>query len=519
MPKTYCNPAPLPNYPRGVHTYSGLPFPDSFEAPSRHSWTYFDRKDHYREAADPHCIWHDGRWYLYVSGGGVYSSDDFVDWTCHRVERDHPCWKEPNHPGWGPRVVKFRGRFYMVHTDPNVLVSESPVGPFRGLGPIHKDGVPCEDLPAPSLFVDDDRLFLYWGIGRGIFGVELNPEKPTEMIGEPKLFFDYDTSHIWERYGDYYENIGIAFVEGPMMFRWKSRYYLIYSAPGTQFATYALGYYYSDEGPLGPFQYYEGNPIVLKRDGLVRGAGNGSIVEGPNQTLWTFYTTCVREKHVYERQIGYDPIGIDSHGHLFCAGPTEIPQLAPGANATPWEGNAAGWVPLNLNTHATASSYNPGHEPALAIDHYIRTWWEPAPHDHQPTVDIHCDPFPMTDFEIRAVRIIWHEAGLDFFQGTLPGPVRFKIDARNEGHWRTVLDRSDNDSDRWVDYQELEPFIGNHLRLTLLDWPAGLTIGITAITFFGRVNSSNWYPDAPKAFQTTDLYRHPDATAAKFGAQ
>ena len=107
---TYCNPIVLPDYPlmpvlngknyvgtgewgrgdkkfvrdadliletEGPDALPRLPFgggPTPFHR---------DAENDVRATADPSCLYYEGRWYLYCTGGMVYDSADFVHWTPH----------------------------------------------------------------------------------------------------------------------------------------------------------------------------------------------------------------------------------------------------------------------------------------------------------------------------------------------------------------------------------------------------------------------------------------------------
>ena len=86
------------------------------------------------------------------------------------------------------------------------------------------------------------------------------------------------------------EYTGVAWIEGPWLFKYKDTYYLQYSASGTQWKTYAEGYY-TAKNIMGPYKYAGNNPLLRKTDGLVTGTAHGSVVEGPDGGLWQFYTS------------------------------------------------------------------------------------------------------------------------------------------------------------------------------------------------------------------------------------
>ena len=67
--KTYCNPLPLPDYPRGRFSHNK----------DETGWRCEERPD-FRELADPSVLYWEGKWYLYPSGRMAYVTEDFVTW-------------------------------------------------------------------------------------------------------------------------------------------------------------------------------------------------------------------------------------------------------------------------------------------------------------------------------------------------------------------------------------------------------------------------------------------------------
>src|ERR1039458_2995460 len=109
--------------------------------------------------------------------------------------------------------------------------------------------------------------------------------------------------------GEKNEYTGIAWIEGPWMFKRNGRYYIEFSASGTQWLSYASGIY-SSKSPLGPFTYSPRNPLLRKTTGIVTGPGHGSVVQGPDGYWWVFYTI-VMSNPPGGRRIGMDPIAFD----------------------------------------------------------------------------------------------------------------------------------------------------------------------------------------------------------------
>lgn len=100
------------------------------------------------------------------------------------------------------------------------------------------------------------------------------------------------------------------------MLKYKGVYYLIWATAGTQYDTYCMGAYKSFEGPLSGFEIQK-QPAALNEGGrLLRGTGHGSIVEGPDETLWCFYTVNIGLENDMERRIACEPVAVDENGDM-----------------------------------------------------------------------------------------------------------------------------------------------------------------------------------------------------------
>ena len=468
--RLYCNPLPLPQYPRGRCSI------DQKEKPNHHLWLQQAPRD-FRETADPSVIFEEGKWYLYSSAGMAYVSEDFCTWEHVRIE--------PYDCGYAPTVVKFRGKFLLTACGAPIYAGETPLGPFTEMGRMQlPDGEKIKPWWGdPMLFADDDgRLYAYWGLGHpGIFAAELDPDQPNQLITEPAKMFEFDPEHTWERFGEWNEDPTESFCEGPWMLKVDGRYFLTYAGPGTSYSTYAMGAYVSDS-PLGPFIYQQRNPILSTRHGLVRGPGHGCIVRGPNDTLWAFYTSCLCYEHGFERRIGMDPAGIDAEGNLFVAGATQFPQLAPGNLSSPEKANDAGLLPCNHAKRCSPSSHAPGRNGIYCTDNSTLTWWQPAADDQTPSIT-----FPLRKaFDVSALRLWWRDEGLDYDAGILPGPFKFNIEGRlGENDWHTIVDKTQNNSDMLIDFLTFDATTVDHVRLTITGWPNGITPALIDCTIFG----------------------------------
>ena len=474
--RTYCNPLPIPEIPKGEDNgwsammYTGEP------------------KSDYRSISDPSVLYHDNKWYLYPSYGMAFVSEDFVTWKHVRTE--------PYNLKYSPSVVHWKGRFLMTGHSNGLYISDSPLGPFDYLGDfILPDGTSLKPTD-PALFVDDDgRLYLYYFSSRQTdekyvfisqtLGAELKADDPRVFVDEPLVLCALNTENEWERFGEYHENTRFGWLEGQWMFKRGGRYYLICSSAGTEFSTYSMCAYYSDEGPLGRFVQQKNNPITQHRCGLVRGAGHGCIVDGPDDTIWAFYTCTLCYTHCFERRIGMDLMGINEDGELFCPGITETPQYGPGVISEPLMGNDTGLLPLTFRrrAHIRASSCVEGRNPLYAFDDSLLTWWQPAVGDLERWIDVNLE----APYVIAASRVIWRDIGMDYDNAVFPGPYQYIIKGQKpeSDEWITLLDMSQNVEDYNIDYRCFSPGCYLKVRLEITGAPQGITPGVISFTVFG----------------------------------
>lgn len=476
--RTYCNPLPLPDVPRGVDPWSVMAF--TGESP----------RD-YRSVSDPSVLYENGRWYLYPSYGMAYVTEDFAAW--HHV-RTHPYNMK-----YSPTVVPFRGKYLMTSHSHGLYIADDPLGDFAFLGNFIKpDG--AEFCPVdPALFVDEDgRLYLYAFTMRpsshrrafvsGSIGVGLDGEDPRRMLSEPVTLMEFDPAHEWERFGEHNADTCCGWIEGQWMVKRGGRYYLLYASSGTEYTNYCMAAYVSDTSPLAGFRPQKHNPVTISHSRFITGAGHGCITEGPNGTLWAFYTIVVGYTHIYERLVGMDLIAVNGDGELYAPhGITDTPQYAPGVAADPVSANDTGLLPLTHRQRAMlrASTAAPGREPLYAVDSSLLTWWQPAEGDRAPSLTIDLQ----APYLVSAVRLIFRDIGLDYDHGGLPGAYRYVLEGVTEPDtdtWAVLVDARDNDTDRIVDYRTFAAVSCEKVRLTILYHPVGLQMpGVIDFTVFG----------------------------------
>lgn len=458
--QTYCNPLPMPIGPGG------------------------------NAAGDVTVIEDGGKYYMCCTGGGMWVSEDLLDWEFHPVA---------NIPV-APDLVKYNGKFYLTGNSDHVYVADNPLGPyedlglFKNTGPVEKGWNGGFDT---KIYVDDDNTpYLFWpgrGIS-GIYGVKLDPDDLTRFDGEPVHLFGFNPMHAWERYGEFNEYPGVAWIEGPWIIKRNGIYYMEYSASGTQWKTYAEGYY-TATSPLGPYTYASNNPLLRKTEGLVTGTAHGSILQIPGTDEWWQFYTIVLSNPPGGRRIGMDRIEFDSDGLMYCT-ITDTPQPAPGTVSDKAEKPS---VPVTvnkmnaMNALSKFSSQQSGYPAAFAVDNYSGTVWMPEASDKAPSITIELSPATRFDvvqhFTVNSMRVMFSGARRGWGMPSVPPVYKYRLEVSQDGeNYVTVLDKTGNTLARDTIFEEFEAVNCRFVRFTVTDWPKENPLGVIDFTVFG-------YPD------------------------
>ncbi len=485
---TFVNPIRLPEIPRGTDDWFRY-IPEAFT--ENHKPEGVTSPD-YRSMADPTVKYFDGKWYLYSSYGMAWVTEDFDTWKHVPTE--------PYNPKYAPTVTKWHDRYLMTSSQQKgcLYVADTPVGPFKKLGKFrHLDGTEFCGTD-PDLFTDDDgRLYLYaYGaekdpnrdryIGMTV-GFELDADDPCQVIRGPiEIFRMHPETNYWERYGRHFQYKHFGWVEGPQMIKKNGRYYLIYTSPGTMERNYCQAVYYSDTSPLEGFVCQKRNPLTIHTEGIVGGAGHGSVVEGPCDTLWAFYTIAMPFMHEFERRVGMDLIAIDEYGELYAPhGVTDTPQYIPSFSPDPVSNNAPELYNVTGELRPVASSTAAGRDALYATDESALTFWQPADDDREPTLTVNLK-YP---YLLSAVRLFWRDVGLDYESGAVPAPYKYVLEGkinREGGDWFTLIDRSESNEEYNIDYQTFDTAYCDYVRLRITGWGKGLRPAVIDFAVFGR---------------------------------
>jgi xylan 1,4-beta-xylosidase len=475
-PQTSCNPL-------------DLPYRFQLDSPSR------------REAADPTLVRFNGEYWLFASkSGGYWHSSDMIHWQ-FVTPSGLPL------EDYAPTVAVVKGR--MIFTAFNTPALFSTDDPLKGAW--HKIA-DLKGYPDPDIFVDDDgRVYLYYGCksNGGIEAVELDPQHEFKVIREPVTCFPADyANHGWEVSGE--DNRGnpnadgskemAPWVEGAWMTKHAGTYYLQYSAPGTQFKSYADGVY-TATNPMGPFTYAPNNPFSHKPTGFIGGAGHSSLVEDSDHNFWHISTMPISVRHMFERRLGLFPTGFTTDGQMFCNTYLgDYPQFVPGTSKNPAAKNSPGWMLLSYNKSATASSALEQLPVKNAFDENIRTWWSAA--SGKP------DEWLQVDLgrpcRIDALQINFADQGMTNLGVMIGDFYRYYIQVSNDGtRWKDCLDRRDGQWNSPHEYAQLDkPMTARYARLVNVHMPGGGLFSLSGFRLFGKGSGA-----APEAVKKVEAVR------------
>ncbi|MDR2928608.1 MAG: glycoside hydrolase family 43 protein [Cytophagaceae bacterium] len=292
------------------------------------------------DCADPYVLKHEGKYYLYGTGGQkgirVYVSDNLANWSEAAGARDGfaldstDVWG--NRGFWAPEVYRINNKFYMYFTVQEriaVAESDSPLGPFVQpvMEPFHLD-IPEIDT---HLFIDDDGTkylyFVRFTNGNEIWAAMLNDD--LRSIDDETLTYCFGQSQAWEDSSrEPYPHAKVN--EGPFILKHNGIYYLTYSANHTANPDYGVGYA-TAKHPLGPWEKYAGNPILTGDGEKINGPGHHSFTTSPSGQPYIVYHTHFDMTKMGPRKTAIDPCEFvkDENGGadiLKIYGPTSSPQ-------------------------------------------------------------------------------------------------------------------------------------------------------------------------------------------------
>lgn len=430
-----------------------------------------------REAADPAIVLYKNNYYLFASKlGGYYYSPDLLNWN-FVTTTDLPI------ENYAPTAVVFKDSLYWLANGTSVLYRTGD--PISGKWEIANPSFPV--VGDPAFFVDTDgRVYLYHGVSDkdSIKVVELDTANNLSPKGKTiKLFKGAPEEHGWERPGDYNELKAAPWIEAPWMTKHDEKYYLQYSAPGTEYKSYGDGYYIGDN-PLGPFTYAKNNPFSAKPEGFITGAGHGATFQDKYGNWWHVATMIVSVREKFERRLGLFPVTFDKDDNLIAhTGFGDYPRVMPNRKYKDVSELFPGWMMLSYNKTAEASSSLEAHPAALAFNEEIKDYWS-AKTGHRGewlSVDLG------SAATVNAVQLNFaeHQTNLFGSKGVLSQQylLEYSVDKKN---WKKLVDKTTNEADFTHQYHVMKtPVKARYLKITNYRVPGG-TFAVSGFRVFGK---------------------------------
>ena len=212
----------------------------------------------------------------------AFSSPDLVNWTKHNRILDTAAVKWAKRAMWAPAITQKDGRYFLffgandIQNDSarggiGIAVADKPEGPFKDyLGKPLIDKFINKAQPIDQfVFNDNGQYYIIYGGWRHCNIGKLK----NDFTG----FVPFDDTTVFKSITPE------GYVEGPLMFKRRGKYYFMWSEGGWTGPDYRVAYAIGDS-PLGPFKRIG---TVLKQDPAVAtGAGHHSVINVPGTDEW-----------------------------------------------------------------------------------------------------------------------------------------------------------------------------------------------------------------------------------------
>ena len=225
----------------------------------------------------------------------VFESADLVNWNyVGPAFHTMPEWTKASF--WAPELYVLNDKIYLYYTARRasdgvsyigVAVTDDIKNGFRDYGCLVEYGTEAIDA---FVFEDGGKLYISWkayGLDKRpieLLCSELSPDG-LKLIGEPFTLLRDD------------DKIGM---EGQYIFKKGDYYYIIYSIRGCCGArsNYAVSVARS-KSFKGPYEYYEGNPILQGNGNDILSCGHGTAVETPEGKMLYLYHAYIKGPGFY----------------------------------------------------------------------------------------------------------------------------------------------------------------------------------------------------------------------------
>ncbi|WP_346856065.1 glycoside hydrolase family 43 protein [uncultured Draconibacterium sp.] len=262
---------------------------------------------------DPFILYYEGQYYAYGTHGSdgieVYTSDDLQTWEgpvgAHNGYALHKNDVWADQWFWAPEVYSVNDKFYMYYSANEhicVATSDSPLGPFVQ----NKKQAMIQDEKCidNSLFIDDDGTpyltFVRFNDGNNIWIAELENDLMTLKMEtlRPCIHVSQAWEEEWARVN-----------EGSFIVKQNGVYYMSYSANHFKSPLYGVGFA-SAKNIMGPWEKFEGNPILQKPDGLA-GVGHSAMFKDKDGKLRIVFHAHQSNSEIHPRCMHIGTVGFE----------------------------------------------------------------------------------------------------------------------------------------------------------------------------------------------------------------
>ena len=273
--------------------------------------------------ADPEAVIFGKEYWIYPTYSAKYnrqvyldafSSTDLTTWTKHERVLDTSRVKWARKAMWAPAAIQQEGRYFLFFSandiqndeEPGgigVAVSDKPEGPFTDylkhplVDKFYNGAQPIDQF----VFQDGDQYYLIYGGWKHCNIGKLKPDF-TDLVP----FVDGTT---------FREITPENYVEGPIMFKRRGKYYFMWSEGGWTGPNYSVAYAMADT-PLGPFKRI--GKILQQDPAIATGAGHHSILHPPKSDDWyiVYHRRPLGETDGNSRVVCIDQLFFDEKGFI-----------------------------------------------------------------------------------------------------------------------------------------------------------------------------------------------------------
>ncbi len=274
--------------------------------------------------ADPEAVIFNKEYWIYPTYSDRYrkqvffdafSSTDLVNWKKHERIMDTSGVQWADSAIWAPSIVEKGDKYYLffgandIQNDNQyggigVAVADKPSGPFKDylgkplVDKFHNGAQPIDQY----VFFDKGQYYLIYGGWRHCNIAKLK----SDFTG----FEPYEDGTVFKEITP--EN----YVEGPIMFVRKGKYYFMWSEGGWTGPDYSVAYSISDS-PFGPFKREA--KILQQNPEIANGAGHHSVINIPGTDEWyiVYHRRPVSEKGGNSRHTCIDKMEFAADGTIW----------------------------------------------------------------------------------------------------------------------------------------------------------------------------------------------------------